>query len=71
MRAPSPSTCAASGTGPSCFSALPACAAARSLGPIAFPEETEDGGGFIEILADGALLPIDGKTGWRLVEIGR
>ena len=35
------------------------------------PEETEDGGGFIEILADGALLPIDGKTGWRLVEIGR
>ena len=35
------------------------------------PEETEDGRGFIEILADGALLPIDGKTGWRLVEIGR
>ena len=39
------------------------------------PEPTQDnksaGGGWIEVLADGALLTIRGKTGWRTVEIGR
>jgi integrase len=35
------------------------------------PEQTKDGGGWIEILKDGALLTIRGKTGWRTVEIGR
>jgi integrase len=35
------------------------------------PEQTSDGGGWIEILEDGALLTIRGKTGWRTVEIGR
>jgi integrase len=35
------------------------------------PEQTKDGGGWIEILEDGALLTIRGKTGWRTVEIGR
>jgi integrase len=35
------------------------------------PEQTENGAGWIEILAGGALLTINGKTGWREVEIGR
>jgi integrase len=35
------------------------------------PSQTEDSGGWIEILEAGALLTIKGKTGWRLVEIGR
>jgi integrase len=35
------------------------------------PDETEDGAGWIEILPDGALLTIRGKTGWREVEVGR
>lgn len=35
------------------------------------PSQTEDSGGWIEILEQGALLSIKGKTGWRLVEIGR
>ena len=35
------------------------------------PEQTEDGTGWIEILDGGALLTINGKTGWREVEIGR
>jgi integrase len=35
------------------------------------PEQTTDSGGWIEILEEGALLSIRGKTGWRIVEIGR
>jgi integrase len=35
------------------------------------PEQTEDGTGWIEILEGGALLTINGKTGWREVEVGR
>ena len=35
------------------------------------PSQTEDGSGWIEILPEGALLTIRGKTGWREVEIGR
>jgi integrase len=35
------------------------------------PEQTPDPGGWIEILEEGALLTIRGKTGWRQVEIGR
>jgi len=35
------------------------------------PEQTEDGTGWIEILDGGVLLTINGKTGWREVEIGR
>jgi integrase len=35
------------------------------------PGQTEDGSGWIEILPEGALLTIRGKTGWRDVEIGR
>ena len=35
------------------------------------PRQTEDGSGWVEILPEGALLTIRGKTGWRDVEIGR
>jgi integrase len=35
------------------------------------PSQTEDGSGWVEILPEGALLTIRGKTGWRDVEIGR
>jgi len=35
------------------------------------PSQTEDSGGWIEILEAGVLLTIKGKTGWRVVEIGR
>ena len=34
-------------------------------------DQTEDSGGWIEILEDGAVIWIKGKTGWRDVEIGR
>ena len=33
--------------------------------------QTEDGRGWIEILPEGALLAINGKTGWRTVEVAR
>ena len=35
------------------------------------PDQSEDGSGWIEIVPEGALLTIRGKTGWREVEIGR
>ncbi len=35
------------------------------------PQQTEDGGGWVEIVDEGALLTIRGKTGWRTVEVGR
>jgi integrase len=35
------------------------------------PEQTPESGGWIEVLNEGALLTIRGKTGWRQVEIGR
>ncbi|MCA3630546.1 MAG: site-specific integrase, partial [Methylobacterium sp.] len=35
------------------------------------PDQMTDSGGWIEIVKDGALLGIRGKTGWREVEIGR
>jgi integrase len=35
------------------------------------PEQTEDGSGWIEILKDGMVVTLRGKTGWREVEIGR
>ena len=35
------------------------------------PEQTQDGRGWIEIAKKGALLTLNGKTGWRVVEIGR
>ena len=34
------------------------------------PGQSEDGGGWVEIMEGGALLQIYGKTGWREVEIG-
>jgi integrase len=34
-------------------------------------DQTEDGAGWVEIQEAGALLTINGKTGWREVEIGR
>ena len=34
-------------------------------------DDSPDGGGWIEIMPDGALLVLRGKTGWREVEIGR
>lgn len=34
-------------------------------------DETEDSGGWIDILDDGAVIWIKGKTGWRDVEIGK
>ncbi len=35
------------------------------------PEQTDDGSGWVEILEDGAVVTLRGKTGWREVEIGR
>lgn len=35
------------------------------------PDQTEDGRGWIEILDQGMLVTLRGKTGWREVEIGR
>ena len=35
------------------------------------PDQTEDGAGWIEILDQGVLIRVRGKTGWREVEIGR
>jgi integrase len=35
------------------------------------PRQTENGSGWVEIVPEGALLTIRGKTGWRDVEIGR
>lgn len=35
------------------------------------PEQTADSGGWIEVLENGALLTLKGKTGWRTVEIAR
>jgi integrase len=35
------------------------------------PGQTEDGGGWAEILPGGVLLIIRGKTGWRTVEVAR
>jgi integrase len=35
------------------------------------PDQTADGTGWIEILEQGALIHVRGKTGWREVEIGR
>lgn len=35
------------------------------------PEQTEDGSGWVEILKDGMVVSLRGKTGWREVEIGR
>ncbi|MEZ5797632.1 MAG: tyrosine-type recombinase/integrase [Paracoccaceae bacterium] len=34
-------------------------------------DDTPDSGGWVEILDDGALITLRGKTGWREVEIGR
>ncbi|MEO1606999.1 MAG: tyrosine-type recombinase/integrase [Pseudomonadota bacterium] len=34
-------------------------------------DDTPDSGGWVQILEDGALLTLRGKTGWREVEIGR
>jgi integrase len=34
-------------------------------------DDTPDSGGWIDILEDGALLTLNAKTGWRVVEIGR
>jgi len=34
-------------------------------------DDTTDSGGWIDILEEGALLTLRGKTGWRDVEIGR
>ena len=34
-------------------------------------DESEDGRGWIDMLDDGAVLTLQGKTGWREVEIGR
>lgn len=34
-------------------------------------DQTDDSGGWIEVLDDGAVLFIKGKTGWREVEIGK
>lgn len=34
-------------------------------------DDTPDSGGWVEIMEDGALITLRGKTGWREVEIGR
>jgi len=35
------------------------------------PDQTQDGRGWLEILPEGLLVQIQGKTGWRVVEVGR
>lgn len=35
------------------------------------PDQTEDGRGYVEILPQGVLVTLRGKTGWREVEVGR
>ena len=35
------------------------------------PEQTVDGRGWVEVLDQGAVVTLRGKTGWREVEIGR
>ena len=34
-------------------------------------DDTPDGGGWVQVLDDGLLVTLRGKTGWREVEIGR
>ena len=34
-------------------------------------DDTPDSGGWVQVLEDGALITLRGKTGWREVEIGR
>ena len=34
-------------------------------------DDTPDSGGWVQVLKDGALITLRGKTGWREVEIGR
>jgi integrase len=34
-------------------------------------DDTPDSRGWIEVVEDGALLTLDAKTGWRVVEVGR
>jgi integrase len=34
-------------------------------------DDTPDSGGWVEVMDDGALITLRGKTGWREVEIGR
>ena len=34
-------------------------------------DQTEDGRGWVEILAKGMIVTLHGKTGWREVEVGR
>ena len=35
------------------------------------PDQTDDGAGWIDCLADGIVIQVRGKTGWREVEVGR
>ena len=35
------------------------------------PDQTQEGGGWIEILKEGAVVFVRGKTGWRELEVGR
>jgi integrase len=35
------------------------------------PDHTEDGSGWVEILDQGIVIRVKGKTGWREVEVGR
>ena len=37
----------------------------------AHPDQTQDGEGWVEILKEGAVLFVRGKTGWREIEVGR
>lgn len=34
-------------------------------------DDTPDSGGWVQVLEDGALVTLRGKTGWRELEIGR
>jgi integrase len=35
------------------------------------PSQTQDSGGWVEVMPEGLVLTIRGKTGWRTVEVGR
>ncbi len=64
-------TCAAIATGPFCSSALPAASGARRSWARSWPEPIGRRARLDRDPPRGSILSINGKTGWRQVEIAR
>ena len=47
------------------------CAAPRSSASTSAPDQTQEGAGWVEVLKEGAVLFVRGKTGWREIKVGR